>query len=223
MVTGELNDVGELVRTNVAESFRLGLELQGGYRVSDDFTVGGNLALSRNRVRSYVEFLDSYDENFGYLGQDEVMREDAPLAFSPSVVGALDLNYRVVSNRLHSLEAGLQTKYVGERFVDNSGTEGAALDAYNYTDLRLSYSFDFGARRYTALPESPMNPGADRTMPTKRGPKLRLTLLVRNLTDELYVSNGWSYRYNFAGEETLLKGMYPQAGRNVLFGLGLDF
>lgn len=223
VVTGELNDVGELVRTNVAESFRLGLELQGGYRVSDDFTIGGNLALSRNRVKAYTEFLDSYDENFGWLGQDAVEREDTPLAFSPSVVGALDLNYRMVNTRLHNLEAGLQTKYVGERFVDNSGTEGAALEAYNYTDLRLSYSFDFGARRDVALPESPMNPGADRTMPAKRGPKLRLTLLVRNLTDQLYVSNGWSYRYNFAGEETLLKGMYPQAGRNVLVGLGLDF
>lgn len=223
VVTGELNDVGELVRTNVAESFRLGLELQGGYRVSDDFTIGGNLALSRNRVKAYTEFLDSYDENFGWLGQDAVEREDTPLAFSPSVVGALDLNYRMVNTRLHNLEAGLQTKYVGERFVDNSGTEGAALEAYNYTDLRLSYSFDFGARRDVALPESPMNPGADWTMPAKRGPKLRLTLLVRNLTDQLYVSNGWSYRYNFAGEETLLKGMYPQAGRNVLVGLGLDF
>ncbi|WP_273447776.1 TonB-dependent receptor [Neolewinella agarilytica] len=223
VVTGELNDVGELVRTNVAESFRLGLELQGGYRVSDNFTIGGNLALSRNRVKAYTEFLDSYDENFGWLGQDAVEREDTPLAFSPSVVGALDLNYRMVNTRLHNLEAGLQTKYVGERFVDNSGTEGAALEAYNYTDLRLSYSFDFGARRDVALPESPMNPGADWTMPAKRGPKLRLTLLVRNLTDQLYVSNGWSYRYNFAGEETLLKGMYPQAGRNVLVGLGLDF
>ncbi|MCX8210599.1 MAG: TonB-dependent receptor [Lewinella sp.] len=203
VVTGELNDVGELLRANVPNSYRLGLELQGGYRVSDRFQVGGNLALSRNRVKAYTEFLDSFDENFGYLGQDEVLREDSPLAFSPSVVGALDLNYKVVNQGAHLVEAGLQTKYVGERFVDNSGTDGAALDAYYYSDLRLAY---------TLRPQGDSRLGA-----------LRFTLLVRNITDQLYVSNGWSYRYNFDGDETLLKGMYPQAGRNVLVGLGLDF
>lgn len=203
VVTGEINDVGELLRANVPNSYRLGLELQGGYRVSDRFEVGGNLALSRNRVKKYTEFLDSYDENFGYLGQDEVLREDTPLAFSPSVVGALDLNYKLVDRADHLVEAGLQTKYVGERFVDNSGTEGAALAAYHYSDLRLAY---------TLRPQGDSRLGA-----------LRFTLLVRNVTDQLYVSNGWSYRYNFAGSETLLKGMYPQAGRNVLLGLGLDF
>lgn len=203
VVTGEINDVGELLRANVANSYRLGLELQGGYRVSERMDIGGNLALSRNRVRAYTEFLDSFDENFGYLGQDAVEREDTPLAFSPSVVGALDINYRVVNSGPHLLEAGLQTKYVGERFVDNSGTEGAALDAYNYTDLRVAY---------TLRPQGESRLGA-----------LRFTLLVRNVADNLYVTNGWSYRYNFAGDETLLKGMYPQAGRNVLLGLGLDF
>jgi iron complex outermembrane receptor protein len=203
VVTGEINDVGELLRANVANSYRLGLELQGGFQVSDKFQVGGNLALSRNRVRAYTEFLDSFDENFNDLGQDEVLREDTPLAFSPSVVAALDLNYKVVNQGAHLLEAGLQTKYVSERYVDNSGTEGAALAAYNYTDLRLAY---------TLRPQGESRLGA-----------LRLTVLVRNLTDELYVSNGWSYRYNFSGDETLLKGMFPQAGRNVLVGLGLDF
>jgi iron complex outermembrane receptor protein len=203
VLTGQLNDVGEYIRANVDESFRLGLELQGGYQVSNAFTVGGNLAVSRNRVKAHTEFLDSYDENFGWLGQDEVLREDTPLAFSPSVVGSVDLNYRVVNTGAHLVEAGLQTKYVGERFVDNSGTEGAALEAYHYADLRLAY---------TLKPQGDSRLGA-----------LRFTVLVRNVTDQLYVSNGWSYRYNFAGDETLQKGMYPQAGRNVLVGLGLDF
>lgn len=203
VLTGELNDVGEYIRANVPNSYRLGVELQGGYLVSPKFTVGGNLALSRNRVKAYTEFLDSYDENFDWLGQEAVEREDTPLAFSPSVVGALDLNYRLVNAGPHRFEAGLQTKYVGERYVDNSGTDAAALAAYHYTDLRLAY---------TLQPRGESSLGA-----------LRLTLLVRNLTDQLYVSNGWSYRYNFDGAETTDVGMYPQAGRNVLLGLGFDF
>ncbi|MEL7162979.1 MAG: TonB-dependent receptor, partial [Bacteroidota bacterium] len=115
VLTGQLNDVGEYIRANAPRSYRLGLELQGGYRLSDKFTVGGNLALSRNRLTAYTEFLDDYDENFGYLGQVAVEREDTPLAFSPDVVGALDLNYTAVSTGPHLLEAGLQAKYVGER------------------------------------------------------------------------------------------------------------
>lgn len=203
VLTGELNDVGEYIRANVPDSYRLGLELQGGYAVSDRFSVGGNLTLSRNRVSSFVEFLDSYDENFEWLGQDAVVQNDVPLAFSPSVTGALDLNYRVVNTDRNLFEAGLQTKYVGERFVDNSGSEASALEAYYYTDLRLTY---------TLRPETESALGA-----------LRVTLLVRNVTDQLYFSNGWSYRYNFVGEETTLQGLYPQAGRNLLLGVGVDF
>ncbi|MFK8165099.1 MAG: TonB-dependent receptor [Lewinella sp.] len=203
VLTGELNDVGEYIRANVPNSYRLGLELQGGYQITDKLDIGGNFALSRNRVKAYTEFLDSYDENFGWLGQDEVLREDTPLAFSPGFVGTLGLNYKILNKGAHLFEAGLQTKYVGERFVDNSGTESAALDAYDYTDLRVAY---------TLRPQGDSRLGA-----------LRFTLLVRNLADNLYVSNGWSYRYNFAGAETALVGMYPQAGRNVLLGLGLDF
>ena len=203
VLTGQLNDVGEYIRANVRSSFRLGLELQGGYQLTDRFTAGGNLTLSRNRIRRFREFLDSYDENFDYLGQDEVLQTDVPLAFSPSVTGALDLNYRVITNGPHLLEAGLQAKYVGERFVDNSGSAASALDAYQYADLRLAYT---------------LTPAGDKTLGA-----LRLTLLVRNLTDAEYFSNGWSYRYNFAGAETTLQGLYPQAGRNFLLGLGLDF
>ncbi|MEM6772928.1 MAG: TonB-dependent receptor, partial [Bacteroidota bacterium] len=133
VLTGELNDVGANVRINVPNSYRLGLELQGGYQVNDRFTVGGNLALSRNRVRNFVEAFDSYDEDFNFVGQEEVLREDTPLSFSPSVVGALELNYQVVATDQHLFETGLQTKYVGERFVDNSGVPEAALAAYYYS------------------------------------------------------------------------------------------
>ncbi|MEM9527976.1 MAG: TonB-dependent receptor [Bacteroidota bacterium] len=203
VLTGQLNDVGEYIRANVPNSYRLGVELQGGYRINDRFTVGGNLAISRNRVDGYTEFLDDFDENFSSLGQVEVLREDTPLAFSPNVVGALDLSYAVVNKGPHQLETGLQAKYVGERYVDNSGDPAAALEAYHYADLRIAY---------TLRPQGDSRLGA-----------LRVTLLLRNITDQLYFSNGWSYRYRFAGEQTLQQGLFPQAGRNFLLGVGLDF
>ena len=202
VLTGRLNDVGEYTRTNVDRSYRLGLELQGGYRLSDRLTAGGNLTLSRNRVVAFTEFLDDFDAG----GQFEQPREDTPLAFSPDLTAAAEITYALLpaSERTpHSLEIALQTKYVGDRYVDNSGADASRLDPYAYADLRLSYALTPRAGGFLS--------------------GLRLTALVRNLTDAEYESNGWGYRYRADGEEVLLRGVYPQAGRNFLLGLGVDF
>ncbi|MEM8585564.1 MAG: TonB-dependent receptor [Bacteroidota bacterium] len=201
VLTGRLNDVGEYIRANVPNSYRLGVELMGGVHLTDQFTLGGNMTLSRNRVQSYTEFLDSYDADFNYLGQETVVRENQPLAFSPDVQAAAELIYRLPFQLEESFfEAALQTKYVGRRFLDNSGDEANSLDPYTFTDLRLSLNFPAGPAKL-----------------------MRLTLLARNLFDAEYISNGWSYRYQFEGAETLDQGFYPQAGRNFLVSLGLDF
>ena len=196
VLTGRLNDVGEYVRTNVPESYRLGVELQGGVQLTDFLTLGGNLTLSRNRVRAFTETLDDYDAAFDYLGQTELNQEDTPLAFSPDLTGALELAYERTLAERHTLGAALQTKVISARYVDNSGAAESELPGYYYADLRLSYGFH---DRY------------------------RLTFLLRNLTDQLYSSNGWSYRYRFDGAPTTLMGRYPQAGRNFMLSVGLDF
>ena len=201
VLTGRLNDVGEYIRTNVPNSYRLGVELMGGVQLGRNWTLGGNLTLSRNRVKAYTEFLDTYDADFNWLGQMTVEREDQPLAFSPDIQGAAELSYRLpFSNEAHFAELTLMNKYVGRRYLDNSGEEANSIDPYNYTDVRLRFQ-----------------------LPNPAGKTLRLTLLVRNLFDAEYESNGWSYRYLFAGEQALDQGFYPQAGTNFLLSLGLDF
>ncbi len=194
VLTGALNDVGGYVRQNVSESYRLGVEFQGGLQLADHLTLGGNLTLSRNRVGEFTEVLDDYDANFNYVGQVEVIREDTPLSFSPDLTGVLELAYDRTLKR-HTVGAALQNKYVGDRYVDNSGAEDSKLGGFYYTDLRLSYAFD---------------------------QRFRLTFLLRNLTDQLYSSNGWSYRYQLDGDPATTRGMYPQAGRNFMLSFGID-
>jgi iron complex outermembrane receptor protein len=194
VLTGRLNDVGEYIRTNVPESYRLGVELQGGVQLADFLTLGGNLTVSRNRVGSFTEVLDDFGADDEYLGQVAVVRENTPLSFSPDLTAALELAYERTLAERHQLGAALQTKYVGDRYVDNSGAPGSRLDAYYYSDLRLSYDLD---RKY------------------------RLTFLLRNVTDQLYFSNGWGYRFRSEGVATTLQGLYPQAGRNFLLSLGV--
>ena len=210
VLTGAINDVGEFTRTNLERSYRLGLELLGGYAFSDAVQVGGNLTLSRNRVGEFTEFIDNW-----ITGEQETrLIEDAPIAFSPAVISGGSVTVKPFAKRHFAAE--LFGKYVSRQYLDNTGTELASLDPYFFGDLRLSYTRPFGKRDYL----------------------VSLDLLVRNLFDAQLVSNGWVYRYRSPGYDgrpddpyTLLEegdqyqltGRYPQAGRNYLAGLRVRF
>ncbi|MEL6355341.1 MAG: TonB-dependent receptor [Bacteroidota bacterium] len=200
VLNGQLNDVGEFTRINVPNSYRLGVEIQAGYAFTNRLTLGGNLALSRNRLGDYTEYLDDYDENFEWLGQVTVDREDTPLAFSPDILAGAELNFRMLNGAKQQLDAALLGKFVGRRYLDNSGDEANSIDPYFYGDFRINY----------ALQPSFVK-------------QLRISLLVNNLFDQLYSANGWSYRFRFDGAESLQQGLYPQATRNFLVSLGIDF
>ena len=62
VATGQLNDVGTALRTNVASSYRRGIELTGFVSADDKISLSSSLTLSRNRILDYHDV--SYDANF---------------------------------------------------------------------------------------------------------------------------------------------------------------
>ena len=52
ILTGKINDVGAYTRTNIANSYRLGIELQGKYVISKRINLSVNLAFSENKNRA---------------------------------------------------------------------------------------------------------------------------------------------------------------------------
>jgi len=201
VLNGQINDVGELLRTNVDESYRLGIELVAGGEVAPNLTLQGNLTLSENKVISFTEFVDDYDADFNWIGQQGIQREDTDLAFSPNVLGAAELRYEFLPQAdRHDLSVALRGKYVGRRYLDNSADEANSLDPYFFSDWQLQYT---------------LRPSGLRA--------IRLNLQVLNWLDQLYESNGWSYRYFLGGDAQVLQGLYPQAGRQLMLGLGIDF
>jgi iron complex outermembrane receptor protein len=52
---------------------------------------------------------------------------------------------------------------------------------------------------------------------------LRLNVLVNNLFDQEYETNGYTFGYVFGGERVTENFYYPQAGRNFLVGLTLGY
>lgn len=200
VLNGQLNDVGEYIRVNVPNSYRVGVELQAGYAITRRLTAAGNLTVSRNRVKKYTEFLDDYDADFNYLGQQTIEREDTPLAFSPDFLAGSQVGYKLLATNKQELEATFLGKFVGRRYLDNSGEELNSIQPYFYGDFRLNYTIDPGFTK-----------------------KIRVAFQVNNVFDQLYSANGWSYRYRFDGEDQLQRGYYPQATRNFLLNFGVDF
>lgn len=203
-VTGQINDVGSAIKVNIPKSYRLGVEFSGGYQLNTSFRVQGNAALSRNKIVEFTEFLDDYDADFNWLGQQQFVRKQADLALSPNVVAGLELAFTPFHEGVwaekQSLTIALLSRYVGQQFIDNSGDVSNTLEDYSFSDLRLVYQNQGQILR-----------------------QLELNLWVNNLFNAMYSSNAWSYRYIYDGQAAVDQGYYPMAGRNVMLGAKLRF
>ncbi|MDP4148267.1 MAG: TonB-dependent receptor [Bacteroidota bacterium] len=131
VLTGKINDVGGYTRTNIPNSYRLGIELQGTVTPANWFSAEANLTLSQNKVLNYTEYDFNYDINeevsFAYRKTD--------IAFSPSVIGAATLNFTPLPRTRFSL----LNKYVSKEYLDNAQQEGRRLDGYFVGNLRAVY------------------------------------------------------------------------------------
>lgn len=133
VLTGKINDVGAYTRTNIASSYRAGIELQGSYSFRSWLKASANLALSKNRIRNFTEYIDDYDNG----GQKTNEYKEVDIAFSPGIVGAATISMQPVQN----MNIDLISKYVGKQFLDNTQQDSRSLSAYYTQDLRLAYSF----------------------------------------------------------------------------------
>lgn len=141
VLTGKINDVGAYTRTNIPRSYRKGIELQGSIKVAEWLYAGGNLALSSNKLTSFSEYVDDFDNGnqkmFSYTGKD--------ISFSPAVIAATTLTLIPIKNS----EILLSGKYVGRQFLDNTGNRARSLSDFYVQDIRMIYSLT-----KSALPES---------------------------------------------------------------------
>lgn len=132
VLTGQINDVGAYTRTNIAESFRAGIELQAGARFTSWLSAQGNLTLSRNRIMDFTEYYDDYDHG----GQIEQTHGNTDIAYSPAVTAAASISLTPVKN----LQLSLPAKYVSRQYLDNTSNRERSLNPFYVQDFRASYS-----------------------------------------------------------------------------------
>jgi len=192
VLTGEVNDVGSPIRVNVPSSFRQGVEAVAVVQLSRALAWNANAALSQNKIVQFDEIV--YDYTTGYDRQ-LISHRNADIAFSPAAVIGSQWSYATK----FGLTCALISKFVSQQFLDNTSNANRSLPSYFVNDIRLTY--------------------APRQKQLKRA---ELTLLVNNVLNELYSSNGYTYSYIY-GSLVTENFYYPQAGTNWLLGLKIRF
>ncbi|MEX2230724.1 MAG: TonB-dependent receptor [Cyclobacteriaceae bacterium] len=194
VLTGELNDVGAFIRTNAGKSYRMGFELQGMLKVSDKLLWNGNVTVSRNKIQEYKEIMEDYGPGFSGFGLMEKTFKDTDIAFSPALITGSSLSFRPFKDA----DITLLTKYVSDQYLDNTANDGRSIAAYLVNDLRFSYSW---------------HPSFVK--------EINFSLLINNIFDEAYESNGFTYGYLAGLTEYRENFYYPQAGRNFMGMIGI--
>ena len=123
VLTGALNDVGYPIRTNVGESYRLGLEVDLSFQLSKKWNIRPNFTLSENKNIDFVN--DATLENLG----------NTNIAFSPSIIGGNILTFKPIQN----IQISWLSKYVGEQYMNNVDSEASKLPDYFVNDFNIAY------------------------------------------------------------------------------------
>jgi iron complex outermembrane receptor protein len=131
VATGQLNDVGTALRTNVARSYRRGVELSGAVSANDKISLSSTLTLSQNRILDYQDVV--YDEDYKPV---VAAPRTSTISYSPAVVSAHTLE----GQPLKGLRLALLLKTVSRQYLDNSARESRSIKPYETLDFRVRYA-----------------------------------------------------------------------------------
>ena len=123
VLTGALDDVGTPIRTNSGESYRLGLEIESEFKISDFIQFETNLSLSKNKNKEILSMVDGSIYNYGKTN----------ISFSPSII----FSNAIMFNPKDNLTFSLFSKYVGSQYMGNTDAVNSKLDSYFVNDLNV--------------------------------------------------------------------------------------
>lgn len=201
--TGEINDVGYSVHSNIKESYRKGIEVAYGVKITKNLNWNANFTLSENKIVEHTEYIDNWETG----GKLEVNYENTDISFSPNIIAKSEINYN-----LKNLNASWIFKYIGKQYIDNSESAERMLDAYSVSGLLFSYSLNFKNIKEAKI-------------------SLQVNNLMNNSYSNRawvyrFISDGWnpigSDPYTNADTDGYnMIGYFPQATRNYMLGITL--
>jgi len=125
VLTGALDNVGNPIRTNIGESYRLGIEADANFKLSNNWSIKPNVTLSQNKNKNFIENNGATLKNLG----------NTNIAFSPKIVAGNNLSYLPSPN----FKIALLSKFVGEQFLSNTQDQNSKLKDYFIQDINALY------------------------------------------------------------------------------------
>ncbi len=131
IMTGEINDVGAAIMTNVDNSYRAGLELMGGMKITEKLKWDVNVTFSKNKIKDFTDYVDDWDNG----GQIATKLGTTDLAFAPEMIANSQLNWIAAKG----LNISLQSYSVSKQYIDNTSSNDRKLNGYLLNNLKFSY------------------------------------------------------------------------------------
>ncbi|MGR7813032.1 TonB-dependent receptor [Lacinutrix undariae] len=125
VLTGALDNVGNPVRTNSGDSYRLGLEVESAIAITKQFSVQPNFTISSNKNKSTFASFDGELTDFGKTN----------ISFSPEFVAANAFVFQPKEN----IQISFLSKFVGEQFMGNTDAKASKLESYFVNDFNVTY------------------------------------------------------------------------------------
>ncbi|WP_259015403.1 TonB-dependent receptor [Emticicia fluvialis] len=180
----------------VGEAIRV--NVPKSYRAGIELVANWNFA-PKWRLNANATFSQNKIKNFTETvvnydgGADKVNQyTKTDISFSPNVIAGGQLSFAPVKN----LEFTWLPKYVGKQYMDNTADQKRKLNAFFVNDLRANF-----------------------TVHPKIVKEMTFSLLVNNILNHLYESNGYTYSYIYEQQVVTENFYYPQAGTNFLLAV----
>jgi len=197
ILTGKISEIGEMLTSNIPDSYRSGIELTAGLKITDWLKWNGNLTLSSNKILNFTEEgVDVYDADGNWTDSKNNYLGTTNIAYSPNIItnSIFTFNYK-------DFECGLQSNYVGKQYLDNTSDNARAINAYFVNNLSFQYSLKI-----------------------KQMKSIDFRVLVNNIFNVQYETNGYTwYSYYQGGQRVNDLRYFPQAGTNLLASVTLKF
>jgi len=197
ILTGKISQIGEMLTTNIPDSYRSGIELTAGVKITDWLKWDGNMTLSSNKILKFTEEgVDVYDADWKLTGVQNNYLGTTDIAYSPNIISnsIFTFNYK-------NFDCGFYSNYVSKQYLDNTSDNTRSINAYFVNNLSIQYSL--------------------KMKPLK---SIDFRVLVNNLFNAQYETNGYTwYSYYLGGQRVNDLRYFPQAGTNFLASVTLKF
>ena len=223
VLTGEINDIGEMVSANSGRSYRFGIELEAAYKPVDWFRWDANATFSRNRNKNW-EAAGVEEGSWSSIGT--VSLGETPIAFSPETI------FNNIFTFMHKcFRASLRSQFIGEQYMSNTGFK--SFHVYEYDD---NYNIT-GEKTVGMTLKSNFVTHLDLSYTTKALSRFGIKeatagMTIYNIFSEKYDNNGWAYceigldknGSPYAWSDSVYEaGFAPQAPCHLMFNVSLNF